>query len=212
MRRIKSLSLTIPCVTGPYTSVNCTLTLLQSKIRSNTQSSAQGDPYLESPIGSDPRFFYNYAATQSIATSTAQNDSGMFEVNFRDERYLPFEGGGVISQWLISIPPDCNAFDFETITDVIFNLRYTARDGGAPFAAIARSAATLLGPQSQSGIIVPTVSFPKKQSNLTRFFSLKHEFPTEWYQFMHPAPTATSETMSIPLTTHHQYLRIFRPP
>ena len=28
MRRIKSVSLTIPCVTGPYTSVNCTLTLL----------------------------------------------------------------------------------------------------------------------------------------------------------------------------------------
>jgi hypothetical protein len=33
MRRIKSVGLTIPCVAGPYTSVNCTLTLLQSKIR-----------------------------------------------------------------------------------------------------------------------------------------------------------------------------------
>jgi hypothetical protein len=29
---------------------------------------------------------------QSIATSNAQNDDGMFELNFRDERYLPFEG------------------------------------------------------------------------------------------------------------------------
>ena len=199
MRRIKSLSLTIPCVTGPYTSVNCTLTLVQSKIRSNTQSSPQGDPYLESPIGSDPRFFYNYAATQSIATSTAQNDSGMFEVNFRDERYLPFEGGGVLSQWRISMPPECNAFDFETITDVIFNLKYTARDGGAPFGAYARSAASLPGPQSQSGISLPSGSFPQKQTTLARFFSLKHEFPREWYQFMHPAAT-TSQTMSIPLT------------
>ena len=32
-RRLKTVSLTIPCVTGPYTSVNCTLTLLNSKIR-----------------------------------------------------------------------------------------------------------------------------------------------------------------------------------
>src|SRR5262249_42237024 len=77
MRRLKSVSLTIPCVTGPYTSVNCTLTLLKSKIRidpSPQPSYAEQD--------SDPRFVYNYAATQSIATSTAQNDSGMFEVNF----------------------------------------------------------------------------------------------------------------------------------
>ena len=33
MRRIKAVSLTIPCVTGPYTSVSCTLTLLGNRIR-----------------------------------------------------------------------------------------------------------------------------------------------------------------------------------
>src|SRR5262249_48924426 len=33
LRRIKSMSLTIPCVTGPYTSVNCTLTLVSNSIR-----------------------------------------------------------------------------------------------------------------------------------------------------------------------------------
>ena len=32
-RRIKSVAVSIPCVTGPYTSVNCTLTLLKSSIR-----------------------------------------------------------------------------------------------------------------------------------------------------------------------------------
>ena len=30
-------------------------------------------------------------AVQSIVTSTAQNDSDMFEINPRDERFLPFE-------------------------------------------------------------------------------------------------------------------------
>src|SRR4030095_11358161 len=32
-RRIKSVALSIPSVTGPYTSVNCTLTMLKSSIR-----------------------------------------------------------------------------------------------------------------------------------------------------------------------------------
>jgi Tc toxin complex TcA C-terminal TcB-binding domain len=31
-----------------------------------------------------------------MATSHAQDDSGVFSVNFRDERYLPFETAGVM--------------------------------------------------------------------------------------------------------------------
>jgi hypothetical protein len=48
--------------------------------------------------GDDPRFRDNVGAIQSITTSSAQNDSGLFELNFRDEWYLPFEGAGAISQ------------------------------------------------------------------------------------------------------------------
>ena len=33
MRRIKNVSLSIPSVAGPYTSVNCTLSLLKSSLR-----------------------------------------------------------------------------------------------------------------------------------------------------------------------------------
>src|SRR5438270_10703149 len=69
----------------------------------------------------------------------------MFELNFRDERYLPFEGAGVISTWRIELPKDCNAFDFETISDVIITLNYTAREGGELLRAAAR-AAVLAGP------------------------------------------------------------------
>ena len=176
MRRIKSVSLTLPCVTGPYTSVNCTLTLRSSEIRIDNLASGPDD-YTQ-----DSHFITNYAATQSIATSSAQNDSGMFELNFRDERYLPFEGAGVISTWQIQLPQDCNAFDFETISDLVMNLKYTARDGGDALRAVARQAA------AQSG-----------QSDLLRFFSLKHEFPTEWYKFLHPADTDSSQNMQMVL-------------
>jgi len=64
--------------------------------------------------------------------SNAQNDSGMFELNFRDERYLPFEGAGVISRWRIELPQTFRQFSYDTISDVVLHIKYTARDGGVP--------------------------------------------------------------------------------
>jgi hypothetical protein len=188
MRQIKSVSLTIPCVTGPYTSVNCKLTLVSSKIRVDTSASDPQD------YGRESHFLNNFAATQSIATSSAQNDSGLFELNFRDERYLPFEGAGVISQWLIEMPADCNAFDFETISDVVIGLKYTARDGGESLRAVARQAAVLPGPADQSVLNLSPPAF-SRQSGLTRFFSLRHEFPSEWYKFLSPQSGDVSQNL-----------------
>ncbi len=127
MRRIKSVSLTIPCVVGPYTSINCTLTLLRNKTRIN---SVVGSQYSEDVDNGDDRFVTNFAAMQSIATSHAQNDNGMFELNFHDERYLPFEGAGAVSRWRLELNAVFRQFDYETISDVILQLRYTAREGG----------------------------------------------------------------------------------
>ena len=181
MRRIKSVALTIPCVAGPYTSINCTLTLLSSRVRKD--SNAQG-AYPEQD--SDQRFVYNIGAIESIATSTAQNDSGLFELNFRDERYLPFEGSGVISSWRIDMPPDCNAFDFETITDVILRINYTAREGGKSLQDAASGARD--------------DALHKAHTQQSRLFSARHEFSSEWYRFLHPADTATSQTLALNLS------------
>ena len=193
LRRIKSLGMTIPCVVGPYTSVNCILTLASHKIRVNNMAADVKD-YVK-----DSHFVTNFAATESIATSSGQNDSGLFIVNFNDERYLPFEGAGVISTWQLSMPKDTNGFDFETITDVIFNLRYTARDGGASLRSIARAAAVM--PQGSSAGASPTgqTALPQQQT-LTRMFSLRHEFPSEWNSFLHPPDSAPDQTMTIKLT------------
>lgn len=171
MRRIKSVALTVPCVTGPYTSVNCTLTLLKNSVRSKTTNPDEYTRKNESDPSTDSRFRDSVGAIQSIATSGGQNDSGLFELNFRDERYLPFEGAGAISTWQIELPKDTNAFDFDTISDVILQLRYTARDGGAALQAAASKAAQLL--------IADAARQP-----LARLFSLRHEFPTEWHRFV----------------------------
>jgi hypothetical protein len=167
MRRIKSTSITIPCVVGPYTSINCTLTLLSSETR--VKSTPQIPYAKKQPV--DDRFVQNFAAMQSIATSTAQNDSGLFELNFRDERYLPFEGSGVISRWRIELPNNIRQFDYQTITDVVLHLKYTARDGGV---ALRKEADTNLHQMLKNDA-------GKLQS---RLFSLRHEFPTEWYKLV----------------------------
>src|SRR5207248_2845907 len=129
---------------------------------------------------------YNIGAIESIATSTAQNDSGLFELNFRDERYLPFEGSGVISRWRIDLPRDCNAFDFETITDVILRINYTAREGGTSLQKAAGGARDK--------------ALHNTQTRQSRLFSARHEFPSEWFRFLHPAATVTSHTLALDLS------------
>ena len=127
LRRIKTVGLTIPCVVGPYASINCTLTMLSNSVR---RAAGPSSPYTRNEEGDDDRFADNLGAIRSIATSGGQSDSGLFELNFRDERYLPFEGAGAISRWRIELPIETNRFDRNTISDVIIHLRYTAREGG----------------------------------------------------------------------------------
>jgi hypothetical protein len=108
-RRIKSVRMTIPCVTGPYTNVSCKLTLLNSKIRKEPDTASN----LLIPA--------SYQDNTSVATSNANNDGGVFELNFRDERYMPFEGAGAISTWKLELPGVFRHFDYNSISDVIFH-------------------------------------------------------------------------------------------
>jgi hypothetical protein len=190
-RRVKSASITIPCVTGPYTSINCTLTLLSSKVRTRSEPA----DYRETPPA-DSRFRYDFVAVQSIATSTGQNDSGLFELSFRDERYLPFEGAGAISRWRIDLPLDSNAFDFETISDVILKLDYTAREGGELLRGAARGAL-------ETSIKLDPGDDGALQPPLRRLFSARHEFSNEWHRYLHPEDPAGPHTLAIQVTPEH---------
>jgi hypothetical protein len=108
-RRIKSVSLTLPCVVGPYATISCTLRLLKNSIRINTANGDNGYPRNTDDQGlpaDDSRFIENNIPVKAIAASNAQNDSGMFKLSFRDERYLPFEGAGAVSQWLLELFSD----------------------------------------------------------------------------------------------------------
>jgi hypothetical protein len=127
------------------------------------------------------------AGTQTIATSSGQNDAGLFDVNLRDERWLPFEGQGAISTWNLVLDPRDNNFDFTTITDVVMHVRYTARGGGDQTASgNVRAALKSLTPPNPRTILV----------------SARNTFPDWYYTFFNPAPAATGQTLTLPLTNN----------
>jgi hypothetical protein len=124
------------------------------------------DGYLPGP--DDPRIVQMYAAREAIATSTGQTDSGLFELNFRDERYLPFEFAGAVSRWRIELPAENNYFDMDTLSDVVLQLNYTSREGGDVLRNAARLAARKRLPDAGR-----------------RVFDVKHELPDAWHRLRH---------------------------
>jgi len=169
-RRIKSVSLSIPCIAGPYTGINATLRLLENKFR-NTAISGKG--YQENTEETDDRFSSYLIPIAAIAAGSAQNDSGMFELNFKDERYLPFEGAGVISKWRLELPT-FRQFDYRTVSDAIIHLKYTACEGGERFKSIAtKSVAEQLANIEQE----------LNETGLHIALSMKHDLPDKWHLF-----------------------------
>ena len=192
-RRIKSVAVSIPCVAGPYAGVPCTLTLLRSSIR--TTPVLLGGAYARDDA-EDDRFDDYAGSLQSIVTSSAQNDSGLFETNLRDERYLPFENAGVIGEWRLELPADPTQndprpFDYQTISDVVLHLRYTAREGGG---LLRRGATANLRERIAAAEAAGSV----------RLFSVRHEFPDEWARFVGQEVAAGARfKLSIPLRSEH---------
>jgi len=164
VRRIKTIGITIPCVTGPYDNLNATLTLLSHGLR-NQPTDPVANPL--APVVGVP---------QSIVTSSGQNDSGLFETVLRDERYLPFEGAGVVSNWRLELPLDTNALQRDTLADVVMHVRYTARDGGQEFGNVVRAARKV---ESREAGAPP--NDPLKAPPTGRLFSAAHDFADAWF-------------------------------
>ena len=189
-RRLKAVRLSIPCVAGPYTSVSCSLRLLNNSVRINTAMNSETKYEHENDEGvftDDERFSTQYTPVTAIAISQAQNDSGMFEFNFRDERYLPFERAGAISEWEIALSEEkeLRQFDYSTISDVILHLNYTARESGGLFK---EGATTYI-----KNFLVNDAAH--REQPLLQMFSLKHDFSTEWYKFLHPGTTEATQEL-----------------
>lgn len=119
LRRIKTISVTLPAIVGPYEDVCAVLTQTQSKVE---MTSTGSQPPKE-----------NLRANQQIALSHGLDDNGQFQLNFQDERYLPFEYTGAISCWVLTFPNFAAQLPvLKSLTDIIVHVSYTARrEGGS---------------------------------------------------------------------------------
>ncbi|GGK43688.1 Tc toxin subunit A-related protein [Aliivibrio fischeri] len=104
--RIKSVAVSLPALIGPYQDICATLTQKSSTI--------------DGSIGTE---------SKQVVLSHGVEDSGLFTLNYDDERFLPFEGTGVVSEWslIFSNTNQAQQDIYESLNDVIFHVNYTAR-------------------------------------------------------------------------------------
>jgi hypothetical protein len=207
-RRLKSVSLTLPCVAGPYITISCTLRLVKNSIRIDTSDGDDGYPRNVDADGlpaDDPRFVENTIPVDAIAASGGQNDSGVFELSFRDERYLPFEGAGAISDWSLELFSDrkennpdpsnpdfgrpLRQFDYDTISDVVLHLKYTAREEAGAFKNAAIANLRERFGQAQT-----------KPAPSPLMLDLRRDFPTQWSRLLHPTNPADGNLFELALS------------
>ncbi|MEM9461011.1 MAG: neuraminidase-like domain-containing protein [Myxococcota bacterium] len=199
MRRIKAVRLSIPAVVGPHTSLGAKLTLLGDRLRVSTNTGGGYAPD-EMTIHEDSRFRIGYGGTSSIATSHGREDSGMFQLDFRDERFLPFEGTGAVSSWRLELPDSVRQFDYDSISDVEIQVHYTARDGGNTLRTTVEShVASTLSSELQAA----------SANGLVMALSAKAAFPVEWERFLYPAAGQEGAPLEIPIDLE-RFAYVFR--
>lgn len=197
-RRIKTVSISIPAVVGPYQNIHATL------IQNTNLVVLKNDPtvvdyaiYITAPQHSDnaptepgaDALRQNWASSQQIALSKGVDDSGLFVVNFEDQRYLPFEETGAVSTWTLLMPPDHNLIDFNSISDIIFTVKYTAKDGGEPFGT---NVVNLYAKQDT-----------QYQNLRVNSFDINQAFAANWYKLFSTAPdTNHLQTLTFAIPTN----------
>lgn len=144
LRQLVSVSVSLPALVGPYQDVQAELTQVSSRTVLAADIRAMNALY-QKPEADTRNILYNPRASQSICLSRGLDDHGVFQLDFNDERYLPFEGTGALSNWQLRFPRHQSPRQqqlLQGLTDIIVQVRYTALAGGPDFAAHVE---TLLG-------------------------------------------------------------------
>jgi hypothetical protein len=131
---------------------------------------------------------------QQVALSSCQNDSGLFEPSLNDERYLPFELKGVISEWGLEIPAKYQQFDYSTISDVIIHLRYTALLDDR-----FKDEVNNLITDAYNSVQPSDASF----TGMAQRFDIRREFGDLWHTFISSPAASGVHELKIDLTKEH---------
>ena len=124
--------------------------------------------------------------TTAIATSSGQADAGGFEFSFRDERFLPFEGAGAISEWSLELPGTFRPFDYHTISDVIVRIAYTAEYDEGLRTDVEAATSTL----------AQSLRRRLETTGLPLYLSLRQDEPEAWRMLI-DSPISTTVTLKV---------------
>ncbi|KAB8231130.1 uncharacterized protein BDW43DRAFT_313455 [Aspergillus alliaceus] len=169
MRRIRSIAVSVPSILGPSSSINATLRLLSHQYRVSSTVSKAADYAAQNRES----FRTDNLPISAVAISSGSHDAGVFELSFSGRDYMPFEGAGAVSSWRLDLPK-IRQFDYETISDIVLHMQYTALEGGALLSAVA------------SETVQNALQAKDKVGHSDGFWfmwDLKSDFPSEWYQF-----------------------------
>ncbi len=135
-RQITTVALSLPVVLGPYQDVRAILTQTGSttvyKADVDSLEYLYGDKGQMPPAG----ILLNLRSNQQVGISHGLDDSGVFQLIFGDERYLPFEGTGAVSRWRLELPRSTTSEQeklIDSLTDIIVQVRYLAKVGGTAY-------------------------------------------------------------------------------
>ena len=103
---------------------------------------------------------------ETVALTSPMNATGLFDLEPQSEMLYPFEAMGVDTTWEFRMPKVANRFDYSTIADVLLAIEYTALDSYTYRQQVVQELdSTFRG---------------------ERPYSLRHDFPDEWYQLHNP--------------------------
>lgn len=204
LRLITSVSVTIPCILGPYATVNATLRLLSHRYRNSPLAIDAADYAEKAHEGGDSRFSTVLVLKNQITLSSAVDDNGLPELRVADTNteYFSFEGAGALSRWRLELPTAFRHFDYRTISDVIVHMKCTSVDGGA---RLCRAA------QDSVAAWANTVADRGRADGLTLSLSLRGDYGGEWHQSLPVEGDGEGDDAirSVPLPDLHGRLPVF---
>jgi hypothetical protein len=181
LRKIKSITISIPAIVGPYQHIHATLTQTYSAYVNDPQAHDAVTYLLANRQGKEPSSgLVQSSQISSITLSRGVDDSGLFVLNLDDPRYLPFEERGVVSDWTLSLPKETNWFDFNSISDVIIHINYTAKADGGLETYVKQQ---LAQHPYQGGI----------------YYNLGQSFAAQWQSFINDHSDSQKQTFNFPI-------------
>jgi hypothetical protein len=155
MRLVKRVRLSVAALITPTSGIRATLA---SSGMSRVVTADLGFPTMV--IRQDP---------QSVALTSPLASSGVFELDTQGDLLQPFEGMGVDTTWSLEISRAGNSFDFDSLTDVVVSIDYTA----------------LSSPDLRDRVVK---ALPRSYV-ADRVVSVRRDLPDVWYQLLNGTDT-----------------------